>query len=106
MSRLAGDDHVLLVSLANLDVVEACAPRCRMLVGLGDDDQVRAARRQFAALDNVMFTVGSRDEIPWRDGQFTVVIDADSGEPTAEMLRVLGPSGRVVRDWGEWARGE
>lgn len=101
MSRLAGDDHVLLVSLADLDVVETCAPRCRMLVGLGEEEQVRAARKRFAAMDNVMFTVGGRDEIPWRDGQFTVVIDADGGEPTAEMLRVLGPWGRIVHDWRE-----
>jgi hypothetical protein len=92
------DDRVLLTSLDSLEAagVIAAALTRGSLVGLGNDEQVRAARRLYADLDHVMFTAGSREEIPWRDQSFTLVVDAAPEEPTAEIRRVLFPGGRIA----------
>ncbi len=66
-----------------------------VLVGLGEPGAIRIVRRELADCDNVLFTRGSRDEIPWRDGFFTVIVDAVGGAGTPEMRRVLDPSGRI-----------
>ena len=66
------------------------------LVGVGTAEQVRAARREFADLDNVMFVTGSRDEIPWQAGWFTLIVDAEGGAATEAMRRVLAEGGRIV----------
>ena len=65
------------------------------LVGLGGDDAVRQARRELADLENVMFTPGSRDGIPWKEVFFTAILDAEGGEETTEMRRVLRGDGRI-----------
>jgi hypothetical protein len=91
-------DRVLVTSLEERARLAAWAEVLAggALVGLGAEDQVRAARRECAALANVMFVAGSRAEIPWQEQWFDVIIDAVPGEPTMEMLRVLAPEGRVV----------
>ena len=91
------DDRVLVTSLADLEAIGSLAAALShgSLVGLGDEDQVRAARRAYAHLDHVMFTPGSRTEIPWRDGSFTLIIDIDPAHPSPEMQRVLRPDGRL-----------
>jgi hypothetical protein len=74
-----------------------------LLVGLGDQNVIRNARRELADCDNVLFASGSRQEIPWRDGFFTVILDMEGGagtpdvtvDVTGEMQRVLHPSGRI-----------
>lgn len=91
------EDRVLVVGLARRDDLAGHALQCSLLVGLGAEEDVRAARREFAHLDNVMFTPGSREDIPWRDHYFTVVLDAEGGEPTPAMQRVLAPGGRIIR---------
>ena len=68
------------------------------VTGVGTLEQVRAARRRFSDVENAMFTPGSRDEIPWAEGRFTLIVDGTGAEPTREMMRVLAAGGRVVRD--------
>lgn len=56
------------------------------LVAMGTDDEVRAARREFRDLLNVMFVPAAPDENPWQEGYFTVVIDTRPG-PVPEAGR-------------------
>lgn len=66
-----------------------------ILVGLGDPGTIGTARRELADCENVLFSHGSREEIPWRDGFFTVIIDTEVRVETPETRRVLHPSGRI-----------
>ena len=95
--------HVLVVGLSQLDGLRPLASRARLVVGVGPDDDVIAARRAFVDLDNVMFTPGSRNDIPWGDAHFTAIVDLESGGPTPEMLRVLKPGGQIFRSFQEFA---
>jgi hypothetical protein len=92
---VTSQDRVLVLSLHDRSDLRTWAQGC-LLVGLGADDEVREARREFADLDNVMFVVGGRSEIPWQSHFFSVMVDAHGGEPTAEMLRCLAEDGRIV----------
>lgn len=70
-----------------------------VLVGLGDRSAISIARKELADCENAMFSVGSRNEIPWLSGYFTVIVDAGDGagplQATDDMRRVLHPSGRI-----------
>jgi hypothetical protein len=66
-----------------------------VLVGIGDQSAIRAARRDLAECENALFASGSRQEIPWQAGFFTVIFDTEGGAETPEMRRVLHPSGRI-----------
>jgi len=92
-------DRVLVVGLA-----QCSSARLRkwaevltegFLVGVGEESAVRQARRELADLDNVMFSSGGRGEIPWKDGFFTPILDAEGGAETAEMRRVMRGGGRI-----------
>jgi hypothetical protein len=91
------DDKVLILGIPDPDFVREAAARLTagILVAIGDGESVRAARRQFRELVNVMFMPGSPHEIPWHDRFFTKVIDTRAGEwpnpdrVAAEILRVL-----------------
>jgi SAM-dependent methyltransferase len=91
-------DRVLLTSLVCGLPLRALALRVAdgALVGLGTRDEVAEARRACADLDHVMFVEGSREEIPWVDAWFDVILDCEPGAPTQEMLRVLKPGGRIA----------
>ena len=89
-------DRVLVIGLRNRSRIESWAGSSLLVAGVGEDEDVRAARREFVRLENVMFAPGSRDAIPWADHQFSVILDQDGGEATAEMRRVLAPSGRIL----------
>lgn len=97
------ESSVLILGLSQLDGLRQLASRARLVVGVGPDDDVLAARRAYVDLDNVMFTPGSRDAIPWGDAHFTALIDLESGAPTAEMLRVLKRDGLILRSFQEAA---
>lgn len=91
--------RVLLTSLASRARLREWAQAVSggALVGLGHEEEVRAARRECAGLDNVLFVLGHRGEIPWAEAWFDVIVDEEPGPPTAEMRRVLAPGGRVLR---------
>ena len=95
MGRVSETERVLVLSLADTSGIRALASG-KALVGVGSAEQVCAARREFADLDNVMFVRGSRDEIPWQTQWFALIVDADGGAATEAMLRVLAPGGRIV----------
>ena len=71
------------------------------VVGLDvSDEMIRHARRNCAALPQVMAVTGAADEIPWEDAFFTKVISVESAyywpSPAAgirEIFRVLRPGG-------------
>lgn len=92
------DDRVLIVPIREHDWIAgvlAQLPR-GLLVGVGEDDKVRAARRAFAASDNTMFLIQDPDgAMPWRNAFFSVIL---CREETAELRRVLHPSGKLVID--------
>lgn len=89
----------ILIILPDADLpIERWAGACDSVTGVGTLGQVRAARRRFAGVENAMFTPGSRDEIPWAKGRFSLIVDDTGAEPTREMMRVLAAGGRVVRD--------
>lgn len=93
------DDRILLAEIPAPEVVRALAARASrgIVVAMGSDDAVRAARRAAADLDNVMFVPAPDSEdprIPWQDGFFTKIV---AGEPDPELLRVLAPGGSFSR---------
>lgn len=90
--------RVLLTSIAAASSLRglALAVPEGALVGLGNREEVAEARRTCADLDYVLFVEGSRDEIPWVDAWFDVILDFAPDAPTPEMLRVLKPGGRIA----------
>jgi hypothetical protein len=98
------DDRILLLALADLEFLRSLATRAPrgLVVGLGEDGEVRSARRALADLDNVMFVpVPGDGSIPWREEFFSRVIAPSHREAEPEMLRVLVPGGRVHLTEGE-----
>jgi hypothetical protein len=101
--QLRPGDRVLVLQIGRLSTLRlrewAQALTVGLLVGLDDKSAIANARRELADCENTLFAPGSRDEIPWRAGFFTVIFDAESEagtqESTPEMLRVLHPSGRI-----------
>lgn len=94
---LLNDDRLLLLWIPAAEDVARLAARLQqgLLVAMGTEYEVRAGRRASYQVDNVMFVHGTADEIPWRDGMFTVIASAD--EPTREVHRVLAPGGAIHR---------
>ncbi len=63
------------------------------MVALGQGDAIYEARKATCDFDNVMIVPGTPDELPWRDGFFTRVIDTmgdwpDEGKVRSEIARV------------------
>lgn len=97
MPNLDPADRVLILDLSDLDFVESCARQLSrgLLVGIGTDALVQAARRRFNAVAHLMFHPGDGTEIPFRDAWFTVILTRDVHEPAAELRRVLAPGGTI-----------
>ncbi len=95
--------RVLVTKLPEAGRLRALADSLKggALVGLGTREEIYAARRVCADMDHVMFVEGSREEIPWAEAWFDVILDPAPEAPTAEMLRVLKPGGEVRGGWGE-----
>ena len=64
------------------------------MVILGEGEALYETRRRLAAFENVMAIPGHRDEIPWRDAFFTLVVDLRGAPPSREIERVLAPGAR------------
>jgi hypothetical protein len=88
-AQLRPDDRVLLIGIPDFAVIAECARRLErgILVAMGEDEAVRQARKAARHLENVMFVPGAPDEIPWRDGFFTRVIDLVGDWPEPERVR-------------------
>ena len=91
-----GDDGATACSIARR------APDGMVLGVDPSDENVRAGRRLAVELDNVMFVVGSPEEIPWQENFFSVLLAAEVTAECArpeqaarEMFRVLAPGGRL-----------
>lgn len=93
---IEASDRVLVIGLSRRDELPAWARQCSLLVGIGAENDVYAARRECAHLDNVMFSFGDRDGIPWRAEYFSLIFDTEGEPPTEAMRRVLAPGGRIL----------
>jgi len=96
MVEMKKGDRVLVLDPRLMTQVREWARQCESVVGVGEMDEVRTARKELDDVDNVMFTQGSRDEIPWGNAHFTVIVDTSGLPLTAEMQRVLVEGGRIV----------
>jgi len=94
---LRSDDRLLLLCVPGPEELERLAARLTdgLIVVIGPDEEIHAGRRACSHLENVMFTLGTADEIPWRDALFTVAVV--KGAPTPEVIRVVTPGGTIVR---------
>lgn len=97
LTDLKPNDRLLLLSIPDPAVVERLAKRLTegILVGLGSDETVSAARATARDLENVMFLAAGPDDIPWRDAFFTKAI-AFGAERGSDVARVLVPGGVVL----------
>jgi len=73
------------------------------------DDMVRLARRLSVDIENLMFVLGSPEEIPWQEDFFSKVLRATSNETwphseraAREIFRVVAPGGLVFALGSEW----
>jgi hypothetical protein len=92
------DDRVLLLTIPDFEAVRSLAIRAGkgLVVGMGGDDEVRAARKALADLDNVLFVLLPEDgTIPWKDEFFSKVIAPDRVGADSESLRVLARCGTL-----------
>lgn len=99
--ELTPAERVLLVSAPDAALVVELAGRLErgVVVGLGAPDEIAPLRRATRHLVNVMFQPGAPEEIPWRDGFFSVVLDlcglTRDAAAAREVARVLAPGGRA-----------
>ena len=103
LMKLAPDDNVL-------DFGCGAGWLCRLLservpegrvVGMDiSDEMVRRARKNYVALENTMFVVGSVDEIPWDANFFTRAISVESAYYWPDPARGLREIFRVLREGG------
>jgi ubiquinone/menaquinone biosynthesis C-methylase UbiE len=63
------------------------------------DDRVRAARKLAVDVENVMFVLGSHEEVPWQGDFFSVVVSdapaADWTRAAREIFRVAASGARL-----------
>jgi arsenite methyltransferase len=73
------------------------------VVGLDvSDEMIRRARASSTSYDNLMFVVGSAQQIPWEENHFDKVLSvesfyyyADQDSALAELFRVMAPRGEL-----------
>lgn len=73
------------------------------VIGLDvSDEMIRRARANCKDHDNIMFVVGSAQEIPWEENSFDKVLSVESfyyygdqGRALDELLRVMAPGGEL-----------
>lgn len=106
--HIRADDRVLLLSIPDPTAIRALAARLSkgLVVVLGAEDEVHAARRAAADLDNCMFVPAGPEEVPWSDGFFTMAIalgplSADPERAAQELARVLAPGGTLCMGGGQ-----
>jgi len=90
--------RVLMTSPADLATVRRWslhAAAGSLIVLVAERTALAEARREYSSMENVMVSPGDRNDIPWGDRRFTVILDETADKPTAEMLRVLAPEGTI-----------
>lgn len=94
------DDRVLLLAIPEPSIVANLAAQLTrgLLVAIGSDDEIAAARVSARNLENVMFVPGAPEEIPWRDRFFTKAIAFGPLSEAAqrEVERVLAEAGELL----------
>jgi len=95
-------DRVLFLSIPDIAILEAISKQIEhgLIACLGDWDQIAAGRKAAVHLENVMFTPGTLDEIPWQECFFSHVVEvAEAMEITPaasrEIARVIVPEGKA-----------
>ena len=83
------------MGIPDLEAFVALATRLDhgVVVAIAEGDAIYEARKATRDFDNVMIVPGTPDELPWRDGFFTRVIDTvgdwpDPGKVRSEVARV------------------
>ena len=92
------DERILILGIPVPDAVAAMARILSdgALVVMAEGDALYEARRAAREFDNVMFVPGSPDDLAWRDGFFTRVVDIvgnweNPGKVQREIQRVTLP---------------
>jgi SAM-dependent methyltransferase len=101
--QFARDENVLDVGSGAGWLVRLIAERVPegRVIGMDiSDEMVRRARRNYVALENAMFVVGSADEIPWDANFFTHAISVESAYYWPDPARGLREIHRVLREGG------
>lgn len=106
---LRADDRLLDLACGAGKLVRAAAPQVERAIGLDlSPEMIEEARRRTAAeapdaADRIQFVVGSSDQLPFADGEFTALVTTTAlhhfPAPAAsvrEMARVLAPGGRLL----------
>ena len=101
---LARDENILDVGsgagwLARL--IAERVPEGRVIGMDISDEMVRRARRNYVAVENAMFVLGSADEIPWDANFFTHAISVESAYYWPDPARGLREIYRVLRNDGK-----
>ena len=101
--NLARDENVLDVGSGAGWLVRLIAERVPegRVIGMDiSDEMVRRARKNYVALENTMFVIGSVDEIPWDANFFTRAISVESAYYWPDPSRGLRELLRVLREGG------
>ncbi len=98
--KFTASDRVLLAELADPEMVRWYASQVAdgALVVLGQGDALYDVRAACRDLENVMFTLGTVDDIPWGEAHFHhLVLEKSTCSPKAlkEIWRVLRPGGSL-----------
>jgi hypothetical protein len=99
------DERLLILGIPPLEMLETlsrCIPK-GLVVALGEEESVREARKAAVRFENVTCVPGSPEQIPWRDGFFTRVLDLvghwpDSARVRNEIQRVTSECSQPVKE--------
>ena len=101
--HLAPDENVLDVGSGAGWLARLIAERVTegRVVGMDiSDEMVRRARSRFVDVENLMFVIGSVDEIPWDANFFTHAISVESAYYWADTCQGVREIHRVLREGG------
>ena len=97
LMRIAPNDRILHLGSGDGSATRQLARMAHNGLAVGvdpSDDSVRLARRLSAEIDNLMFVLGSPDQIPWQGDFFTKVLCLERTDG-GDVFRVLAPGGRA-----------
>ena len=102
MIEVGPRDRVLHLGFGEGSATRDFARRASSGLVLGVDssgDAVRLARKLSVEIENIMFVLGSHEQVPWQGDFFSLVVSQaapqDWERAAREMFRVTAPGGRV-----------